>query len=114
MLDVRRALTFASDDPVASQKIALGALISLAPILSLAAIGYQVEVARRVTHGEQQPLPEWNDLKHLWGQGAWLGLAYYLYSLPLLLLVFSGVGAVVAGVILSLQSEAVQSGARAP
>jgi Protein of unknown function (DUF4013) len=114
MLDIRHALTFMSEDPRASEKVGLGALISLAPILNLAAIGYQVEVARRVAHGEPKPMPEWNDLKHLWVQGAWLGLAFYLYSLPLLLIVFSGMATVFAGLVLSLQSESAQSGTSLP
>jgi hypothetical protein len=114
MLDIRRALTFMSEDPLASEKVGLGALISLAPILNLAGIGYQVEVARRVARGEPKPLPEWNDLKRLWVQGAWLGLAYYLYSLPLLLVVFGGMATVFVGLVLSLQTEPAQSGASLP
>jgi len=114
MLDIRRALTFMSDDPRASEKVGLGALISLAPILGLAAIGYQVEVARRVAQGQPMPLPEWNDLKHLWKQGTWLGLAYYLYSLPVGLLVVGGMATAFAGLVLSTQSEPAQAGSRLP
>src|SRR5579859_28801 len=114
MLDIRRALTFMSEDPQASQKVGLGALITLAPILNLAGIGYQVEVARRVARGETTPMPEWNDLKRLWVQGAWLGLAYYLYGLPALLIVFGGMATGFVGLVLSLQSDSAQSGTSLP
>src|SRR5437868_3555064 len=114
MLDIRRALTYMSDDLRASEKIGLGALISLAPILNVAVLGFQVEVARRVAHGDSKPLPEWDELKHFWAQGAWLGLAYYLYSLPIMLLVFGGLATVFVGLVLSSQSDSARSGASVP
>jgi hypothetical protein len=110
MLDIERALTFMSDDPKASEKVGLGALIALTPFLNVAAIGYQVEVTRRVAQGAAQTTPDWNNLQQLWKQGAWLALAYYLYSLPVLFIVFGGIGLGLAGIVLSLQSEAVQTG----
>lgn len=109
MLEVEKALTYMSEDPRADGKIGLGAVIGLAPILNLAAIGYQVEVARRVMRGEPQPLAEWDDLKRLWMQGARLGLALYLYSLPLVLFVFGGTLAIFAGSVLTAQPHSAQT-----
>jgi hypothetical protein len=114
MLDIKRALGYMSADPRASEKFGLGAVASLAPILNLAAIGYQVDVARRVARGESQPLPEWNDLGRLWGQGAGLGLAYFVYALPVMILVFSGMASVFIGLVLSLQTESVRNGIDPP
>jgi hypothetical protein len=111
MLDIQKALAYMTEDPRAGGKMGLGAVATLAPILNLAAIGYQVEVARRVARGEPQPLPEWDDLKRLWVQGAWLGLALYLYSLPLLLFVLGCLASVFVGFVLALQSDAAQTGA---
>jgi hypothetical protein len=110
MLDIRRALTFLSDDPKGSEKMGLGALIALTPFLNAAALGYQVEVTRRVAQGDEQATPDWTNLQYLWKQGAWLALAYYLYSLPVLFIVFAGMGLGLAGIVLSLQSEAAQTG----
>ena len=109
MLDIQKALTYMTDDPRAGGKLGLGAVASLAPILNLAAIGYQVEVARRVARGEPQPLPEWDDLKRIWVQGAWLGLALFVYSLPLLLFVLGCMASVFVGFVLALQSDAAQT-----
>ena len=114
MLDIKKALAYVTEDPRAGGKIGLGALASLVPILNLAAIGYQVDVARRVARGEAQPLPEWDDLKRLWVQGAWLGLALYLYSLPLLLFVLGCMASVFVGFVLALQSDAAQTSATLP
>ncbi len=114
MLDIRDALSYMGDDPRAGGKWGLGAVVMLVPFLNLAAIGYQVEVARRVTRGDRQPLPEWDDLGRLWRQGGWLGLALYLYSLPLMLFVFGAMAAVFAGFVLALQSDAAQRGNSLP
>ena len=113
-MNIRRALGFLGEDPRASEKFGLGAIASLAPILNLAAIGYQVDVARCVARGEPKPMPEWNELKRLWVQGAGLGLAYFVYSLPLLLLVFSGMATVFVGLVLSVQSESARTGVGPP
>ena len=111
MLDIRRALDYMSEDPRASEKLGLGAVISLAPILNLAAIGYEVELARRVAQAEPRPLPEWNDVRHLWVQGAGLGLAFFIYGLPMLLIALGGLAAVFLGLLLSLQTESARTGA---
>jgi len=111
MLDIRRALEYPSADPKAGEKIGLGAVVLLAPVLNLAALGYQVEVARRVAANDPRPLPEWNELGRLWVQGARLGLAYFIYSLPSLIIVLGAMAAVFVGLIVSVQSEPVQSGA---
>ncbi len=109
MLEIQKALTHMTDDPRAGGKLGLGAVAALAPILNLAALGYQVEVARRVARGEPQPLPEWDDLKRLWVQGAWLGLALFVYSLPLLLFVLGSMATVFVGFVLALQSDTAQT-----
>src|SRR5258708_7117698 len=114
MLDIQTAVTYMTDDPRAGGKLGLGAVATLAPILNLAAVGYEGEVARRVARGEPQPLPEWDDLKRLWVQGARLGLAIYLYSLPLLLFVLGGMVSVFVGFVLALQSDAAQTSATLP
>jgi hypothetical protein len=65
MLDIRRGVEYLTEDHQASQKIGLGTVLSLAPFLNLAATGYRVEVARRVSRGDPRPLSEWNDLGRL-------------------------------------------------
>jgi hypothetical protein len=111
MLNIRRALEHMSKDSRASEKLGLGAVISVAPVLNLAAIGYEVEVARRVSQAETGPLPEWNDVKHLWVQGAGLGLAFFIYGLPLLLIGLGGFWVVFLGLVVSLQTESARAGA---
>jgi len=89
MLDIRRALEFLTDDPRAQNKIALGGLLMVVPLVNIAAVGYEVEVTRRVARGEPRPLPEWNDLGGLFVSGAWLSLARLVYTLPIVAVAFA-------------------------
>ena len=67
-------------------KAGILALVSFIPVLNFAAIGFEVETARRVAVGEAVPMPEWADLGGLFRGGLWLALARYLYAVPLALL----------------------------
>lgn len=61
-IDVRRAFSFVFDDDRWVKKVLIGGLFALGPVLLVGIfflIGYLVEVARRVSAGDDQPLPEW-------------------------------------------------------
>ena len=109
MLDIRRALAFLTEDPQVAEKVGLGAVISVVPILNLASFGYEVELARRVARSEPQPLPAWGALGQLWRQGAWLGLAYFVYSLPIFLLMMVGLVGGFVGLVGLAQNDTSQS-----
>jgi hypothetical protein len=100
MLDIRRALEFLTDDERAQNKLGIGALLMIVPLANIAAIGYEVEVARRVARAEPRPLPEWNDLGGLFVSGAWLSLARLVYTLPIVAVAFA---MAIAGLALALQ-----------
>ena len=109
MLDVRRALEFLTEDPKVVEKAGLGAVILIAPVLSLACFGYEVEVAQRVAAGQARPLPDWNELGQLWRKGAWLGLAYVVYSLPIMGLMLFGLFGGAVWIALLAQNDSSQS-----
>jgi hypothetical protein len=67
-------------------RAALLALLSFIPILNFAAVGYEVEIARRVSAGEGVLLPAWGDLGVHFRRGLPLAIARYLYFLPILVL----------------------------
>jgi hypothetical protein len=60
--------------------------LSFVPVLNFAAIGFEVETARRVAQRETLPMPEWGALGEHFMRGLWLALARYIYALPLMLL----------------------------
>jgi len=81
-MNLGRAFRFAFEDAAWSTKAGIGAIISIVPILSFAAVGYEVEVARRVAAGEDGELPTWDDLGSFFRDGARLGLAQAVLTMP--------------------------------
>jgi hypothetical protein len=88
-MDVRRALTTIADDPDVKTKIKVGVFMVSAPIISIAAVGYQVQMARQVVAGVEAPLPDWDDLGRLFRQGFGLALAGLIYEIPARLLLLA-------------------------
>lgn len=88
-MDLYRALTTIADDPAANAKIKIGVAALSAPWAGIAAVGYQVALARRVAAGHEAYLPEWDDPAVLFRAGFGLALARLLYELPARLLVLA-------------------------
>jgi hypothetical protein len=88
-VDLYRALTTIADDPAANAKIKIGVAALSAPWAGIAAVGYQVALARRVAAGREAYLPAWDDPASLVRSGFWLALARLLYELPARLLVLA-------------------------
>ena len=79
---LNRALTAFSSDPDAPRKIGMGALVAAVPILNIAAIGYEVRLARQTARGPAGALPEWGDPGPFMLEGLGLTLARLVYGLP--------------------------------
>jgi hypothetical protein len=85
-MDMGRSFTFTFEDPEWVNRVGLGTLISIVPILGLADLGYLAEVSRRVIRGESRPLPTWEDLGRKLVEGIALFLALLIYQLPIFVL----------------------------
>jgi hypothetical protein len=111
-IDVGRALNFIVDDPRARTKLLIGGLLLAVPIANIAAVGYQVTLARAVAAGETRTLPEWDSPGWLFAQGLGLAAARLIYAAPGTAL---WLGPVVAGVINLLRlATAAERGAPPP
>ncbi len=78
-MDFGRAFKYVYEDERWFEKVAVGALIALVPILNFALSGYMAVVIRNVANGEDRPLPAWQDLGDFFMKGLYLfvaGLAY--------------------------------------
>ena len=85
-MDIGRAVMFVFEDEDWLKKVAIGGVLMLVPIFGqLLAIGYGMEIARRVVKGDPQPLPEWDD----WGAKAMEGFMSmvigFVWALPIIL-----------------------------
>jgi hypothetical protein len=100
-MDISRALAYITDDEDWLQKLLIGGLLSLIPVVGqIYALGYATAVLKNIIAGKETPLP---DLTEDFGgkllQGLLLWLITVIYFLPLIVIAgSSGIGiAVVAG-----------------
>lgn len=86
-MDTGRAYTFITSDPKWISKALIGAAVSLVPILNLALYGYALDVLKRVYHGNELPLPEWDDFGDYFMRGLLVSIGVFIWQLPILILI---------------------------
>jgi hypothetical protein len=85
-MEIGKAFTYPFEDPDWLKKIGLAAVIFIIPIVgSIAVAGWGVEVARRVIHREQYPLPDWSDFMGHLVRGLKMVVITLVYMLPVIL-----------------------------
>lgn len=105
-MDFGKAMSFTFDDPEWITKVVIGGVVTLVPILNLAAYGYSIEVTKRVIDGHPQPLPAWDDFGGKFIKGLIYMLIGLVYSLPIVLIACLAVGGMAAtGSLLSSSSR---------
>ncbi len=98
-MDIGKSFSYQWNDPRWMNKLGLGALILMVPILNFTWIGYMVAIMRNVMDKSPEPLPEWENFEKKFIDGLILFAARLLYALPMLvvlclpltILLFSGV-----------------------
>lgn len=104
-MDIGRAFTYMFDDEKWVEKLVIGGLLTLASIIpivnlftGLVLVGYSLRILRRVSRGEELPLPQWDDWGGDWVRGLMVALAGLVYALPILILTgFSSVLGAIGG-----------------
>ncbi|MEA3408147.1 MAG: DUF4013 domain-containing protein [Chloroflexota bacterium] len=93
-MDIGRAFTYMFDDEKWVEKLVIGGLLVLASIIpvvnlftALVLAGYTLRILRRVSRGEDLPLPEWDDWGGDWMRGLMIAVASLIYAFPILILV---------------------------
>jgi hypothetical protein len=94
-MDFGKAFTFMFDDPDWVRKLGIGVVVGLvatllSPILiglipAIMILGYSLDVLRNVNNGQERPLPEWEDWGGFLARGFKLVVAFFVWSLPVIL-----------------------------
>jgi len=87
-LDFGRGIRFLFDDPDWVKKVLIGSgmmLLSVVIVGSLWVMGYWVRLVRRAARGEDRPLPEWDDLGGMLGEGLRAAGVYFAYVMALVI-----------------------------
>ncbi len=86
-MDIGKSFNFVFEDKKWIEKILIGGILMLIPILgSILMLGYGVQLVRNVRNHEPEPLPEWDDWGAKIAEGFKLFIIYLLWSLPLIIL----------------------------
>ena len=94
-MDFEKAFTYISEDEAWLKKLLVGAILGAVPFVNFAIFGYQAQIARNVAAGEKRPLPDWGDFGQFFMDGLRLMGAFFVYSLPMILLVFIAAGSMI-------------------
>jgi len=85
-MDFGKAFSFVFEDKDWVQKIAIGGIIMLIPIVNFAVLGWLLEIGRRVAGGEAEVLPGWDDFGTYFVRGLKGVVVALVYALPLIVL----------------------------
>ncbi|GIK58438.1 MAG: DUF4013 domain-containing protein [Chloroflexi bacterium] len=118
-MDIGRAFAYISEDKEWTKKLLLGAVIGAIPIANFAIFGYQIQVARNVAAAIDRPeadlgspLPDWNDFGRLLTDGLRFIAAFFIFMLPIFVLIGCMTGAMV--MLAAGQPEAFSATSSAP
>jgi hypothetical protein len=93
-MDIGLALGFVFEDEEWVKKVLIAAVLVLTGIGGIAVTGWSVEIIRRLVNGDQEVLPGWDNIGKYFLDGLKLGVVFFIWSLPIIL-----VGACVGGLI---------------
>ena len=86
-MDIGKSFTFVFEDQKKIEKILIGGLVMLIPVIgAIILLGYSVRLVRNVRNHHPEPLPEWDDWGGMLSEGLKLFIIYFLWSLPLIIL----------------------------
>lgn len=114
-MDFGKAFSFMFEDPDWLRKLGIGTavgavsillmpfLIGLIPLFML--MGYTIDVLRNVMHGDERPLPEWQDWGGFLSRGFKVVAATFIWALPAVLLMIP----LVIGSLLMDQSQGAEA-----
>ncbi len=87
-MDVGKSVGYVFEDQKWSNKLLIGMLVSIVPILNFALLGWVVDIMRNVSQRQPNPLPDWDNFAGKFIKGTLLFLASLIYSLPALVILY--------------------------
>jgi hypothetical protein len=84
-MDVGKSFVYVFEDKKWFEKLLIGAVVAVIPIVNLALGGYGNEIIRRVTGRSTEPLADWGDFGQKFVEGLLIAVAGLVYGLPALL-----------------------------
>ncbi len=87
-MDIAHAFTYVTEDENWQNKTIITLLVSVIPLINLAAIGWMLDLISNMLDGKKQPMPDWDDLGNQfvdrWSRGLMVAIAAVIYIVPLI------------------------------
>jgi hypothetical protein len=81
-MDYGKSFSFVFEDEEWIQKILIGGILSLIPIVNLVVVGYGLKVLKNAADGLKKPLPDWDDFGDYFVKGLVSSLGALVWALP--------------------------------
>ena len=85
-MDIGKSLTYMFEDEKWTNKVVVGAVVNMIPVLNFASAGYMLATIRNVANDVVPSLPTWDDFGDYFVKGLVLAIIGLVYALPLLIL----------------------------
>jgi hypothetical protein len=85
-MDVGKSIGYVFEDQKWTNKLLIGMLVSIVPIVNFALFGWVIDIMKNVSQRQAEPLPDWDNFGDKFVKGAILFVASLIYSLPALLI----------------------------
>src|SRR5512143_1494055 len=86
VMDVGKSIGYVFEDQKWTNKLLIGALVGIVPIVNFALLGWVIDIMRNVAQRQPLPLPDWDNFGDKFVKGTILVIATLIYALPALLL----------------------------
>ena len=88
MIDFEKALKFPMTDGKWKQKVLIGGVLNIIPVINFLSIGYAYRIFQKTLRGQDVDLPEWADWAELFFQGLMVFIIALIYNIVSLILFF--------------------------
>ncbi len=89
-MDYGKSFSFVFDDEEWIQKLLIGGILALIPVVNLVVFGYGLQVLKNAALGEGKALPNWDDFADYFMKGLLSILGAFVWALPIILLSMIG------------------------
>ncbi len=88
-MDVGKSIGYVFEDKKWTEKLLIGMLVSIVPIVNFALFGWVAEIMQNVSQRRSEPLPTWENFGGKFVKGLILFVVGLIYSLPALAIVWA-------------------------
>ncbi len=84
-MDVGKSIGYVFEDKKWTNKLLIGMLVSIVPIINFALLGWVIDIMKNVSQRQTEPLPEWSNFGEKFVKGLILFVVSLIYSIPMLI-----------------------------